>query len=186
MSDSNRSPDRYKLPDYLGREDTRDWVSGMPFFLGSAVKYVWRGWDSIDDMKKALDSLRIHRRWLKNEPYTSILVGGISCLAMGNDLQNIKQGDIANAKKDTLFCLGNPDKADHAEKMILSRIRYLESVMTNPELKPCPWCGNTDFLYPAIDHQYKITACENCYGQGPACRSHEEAAIKWNTRAGEK
>lgn len=58
--------------------------------------------------------------------------------------------------------------------------------MSERALKPCPWCGDTNFLYPSEDHQYKIIACEFCYSQGPSCRSYEEAEVKWNTRAGEK
>lgn len=54
--------------------------------------------------------------------------------------------------------------------------------MTEPEIKPCPWCGDTNFLYPSEDRQYKIIACEFCYSQGPACKSYEEAVLKWNNR----
>ena len=58
MADNcNRAPDRYMLPSFVGCRDTSHWVEELPFFLGSAVKYIWRGWDHIGDLQKAEECL---------------------------------------------------------------------------------------------------------------------------------
>lgn len=58
MADNcNRAPDRYMLPSFMGRRDTSHWVEELPFFLGSAVKYIWRGWDHAGDLQKAEECL---------------------------------------------------------------------------------------------------------------------------------
>lgn len=54
---ANRSENRYRLPKRLGGADITHWVAGKPFFLASAIKYTWRGWEQEDDLRKALDCL---------------------------------------------------------------------------------------------------------------------------------
>lgn len=62
--------------------------------------------------------------------------------------------------------------------------------MTEPELKPCPFCG---YKYPRILEDvpdfagatwkiYRIE-CSECYTLGPECRNKEMAIETWNRRA---
>lgn len=53
--DGNRRPNRYDLPAYCGATNTAYWVEDVPYFYGSLIKYVWRGWNSVSDLTKAID-----------------------------------------------------------------------------------------------------------------------------------
>lgn len=49
------------------------------------------------------------------------------------------------------------------------------------ELKPCPFCGGTAWVYPT---EYGWAAkCESCLSEGADKETREEAADAWNRRA---
>lgn len=60
---ANRSPDRYMLPKPFENRDLTLWLAGKPFFLASAIKHSFRGWNDADDLRKALGDIgrsRLH------------------------------------------------------------------------------------------------------------------------------
>ena len=58
-------------------------------------------------------------------------------------------------------------------------------VMSNEDLKPCPFCGESDIK----EHDYRTSAspdvmhqCESCGSTGPGGETVELARLQWNTR----
>ena len=50
------------------------------------------------------------------------------------------------------------------------------------EMKPCPFCGESEFLKP-VDYNGRYSVeCEHCSAGGPMERTEEEAVAKWNER----
>lgn len=92
VDDGNRSPGRYDLPAGCAGGDTSHWVTDTPFFYGCLIKYVWRGWDSVSDMTKALDcATRVFADMYSNNPMYGALNIGLAPMAADicvlNDLQ---------------------------------------------------------------------------------------------------
>lgn len=58
---ANRKENRYSVPKHTGHHDISAWLIGKPFFLSSAIKHMWRGWNEIDDLAKAVNDLRLAR-----------------------------------------------------------------------------------------------------------------------------
>jgi len=55
---------------------------------------------------------------------------------------------------------------------------------THEELKPCPWCGDTDSLYfELLSVDEVCVVCEECLASGPRGGDNMEAVIAWNARA---
>lgn len=56
---ANRKSDRYTI--YIKNPDTKEctetdlleYIGNSGFIIGNIIKYVWRGWDDIEDLKKA-------------------------------------------------------------------------------------------------------------------------------------
>lgn len=61
-------PPHYRLPSEMWenglltsmRFDISLWPAGMPYYLGCAVKYVYRGWHRKIDLYKAINCIRLH------------------------------------------------------------------------------------------------------------------------------
>ena len=51
--------------------------------------------------------------------------------------------------------------------------------MTDPEIKPCPFCGSDDIHYDENLNGFK---CQSCLGAGPWAGDEMKAAELWNTR----
>lgn len=77
---ANRRSDRYTLPEVLGNENMgHRWFSDMPFWLGCAIKYTYRGWDDAEDIDKAINSL---------ERSIEVELGCVIAYQMSDDLQS--------------------------------------------------------------------------------------------------
>ena len=55
--------------------------------------------------------------------------------------------------------------------------------MTEPKLKPCPFCGGK--AIPYIDCGYHIAECEDCEAMSCEHETAEETIEAWNKRVGE-
>ena len=57
--------------------------------------------------------------------------------------------------------------------------------MTEPEMKPCPFCGDSPISW-GRDDKYEFIYCEACYAQGPCApiAARTTAAELWNDRNG--
>ena len=51
------------------------------------------------------------------------------------------------------------------------------------DLKPCPFCGGTDFEIVDIDQGFAAVACNTCDAFGPMGPGEEGAMAEWNERA---
>ena len=56
--------------------------------------------------------------------------------------------------------------------------------MSEPETKPCPFCGESAPLSWGCDGKYEFIYCEDCYAQGPCApiAATTTAAELWNNR----
>jgi len=50
------------------------------------------------------------------------------------------------------------------------------------ELKPCPFCGGSDFLMLSNGIDSEFVVCETCGAEGPPSESPNGAVGLWNTR----
>lgn len=55
------------------------------------------------------------------------------------------------------------------------------------KLKPCPFCGSTGSLYHCgLEKGVVFVVCDSCGSCGPSGVHDDDAAKKWNRRAGVK
>lgn len=69
------------------------------------------------------------------------------------------------------------------------RQKINNSMITEQQLKPCPFCGK--FEFPKLIHEVESTAagptysiyCSHCFAKGPRNININEAIKEWNNRA---
>ena len=49
------------------------------------------------------------------------------------------------------------------------------------ELKPCPFCGSTSFIYDVTDEGVAVE-CNGCLAHGPRSKGGYGAELMWNRR----
>ena len=55
--------------------------------------------------------------------------------------------------------------------------------MSQPELKPCPFCGEHLEIYPTEYINLKVIyKCARCKAQTKKCNSYDDAVLAWNKR----
>lgn len=139
VDDGNRTPSRYDLPAGCGGVDITHWVRNTPFFYGCLIKYVWRGWDSLSDMMKALDCAS--RVWSDMENNNSVywsLSGALSAMAKDvcvlNDIQYssyehrqalalASSGKLDDIKQLFHMVFSRTEKNDHGARSIIKQVQ---------------------------------------------------------------
>jgi Lar family restriction alleviation protein len=54
--------------------------------------------------------------------------------------------------------------------------------MTEPKLKPCPWCGGEVVMPRNIGAAFHWVDCVECLADGPKTATRAEAIAAWNRR----
>lgn len=114
-------------------------------------------------------------------------------------LKSLDTESLAQFLGHTLFVrnMKTGDKSDIGIKTLINSGEKIEEWLKNqqefavaekePELLPCPFCGETNGLGIAEHLQtgktFFFVMCENCDTYGGSADSKKRAAEKWNTRA---
>lgn len=116
---ANRTPDRYKLPSYIGGDIGSRWLKNVPFWIGSAIKYIYRGWDDVEDLEKSLHCLS---EAMKNKEEFPL------CNNIGPDIYAIRKAE-SNSVRDKCNLIGLiawPNNFEYVHKKIEYRIALLK------------------------------------------------------------
>lgn len=60
-------------------------------------------------------------------------------------------------------------------------------LMSDLKLRPCPFCGSNKIQFRMLEHAIThFVFCTDCRTQGDIYKTQQNAAFKWNYRAGEQ
>ena len=111
-------------------------------------------------------------------------------LTMLLEWATVGDADITRWKELPLFCIMD------GEIVQAKRIYYGEEgtteelldMVTQPKMKPCPFCGGDGEIQSGVDREVYWAECKDACGVNPSSRvfdTKQEAVDVWNRRAGE-